>query len=279
MPRARTIAIVNQKGGVGKTTTAMNTAAFLGSVGKKCLLIDLDPQANATSGLGLDPSQLHYGVYEVITGAIDPMGALHELKPHPFRILPATVSLAGANVELVDVENREYRLQNAIQPLTEYFDFILIDCPPSLGLLTINGLVAADAVLIPVQAEYFALEGIGQLMETIQLVKEHLKSDLEILGALITMYDRRYKLSEHILLELYRHFPKKIFRTVIPRNIRLAEAPSHGKTILHYSASSRGARAYERLMREILSLEESSRIPVSHLVPLAPNPEPRTSHL
>lgn len=248
------LAVVNQKGGVGKTTTAMNLASYLGHAGKSCLLVDLDPQANATSGLGLNPSELSYGVYEVLLGAILPHGAIHDVPPHTFRLLPATMALAGANVELVSLENREFHLLKALEPLKESFDYIIIDCPPSLGLLTINGLVASDYVLIPVQAEYFALEGIGQLMETINLVKEHLKPELEILGAVITMYDRRYRLSESILLELYRHFPKKIFRTVIPRNIRLAEAPSHGKTILHYSASSRGARAYERLMRELISL-------------------------
>ena len=250
----RTIAVVNQKGGVGKTTTAMKLAAYLGHLGKNCLLVDLDPQANATSGLGFNPSELEHGVYEVLAGRVNLHDATKKPEAHPFSLLPATIALAGANVELVGIDQREYQLAKAFEKVKNDFDIILIDCPPSLGLLTINGLVAADSVLIPVQAEYFALEGIGQLMETINLVKEHLKADLEILGAVITMYDRRYKLSTSVLMELYRHFPQKIFRTVIPRNIRLAEAPSHGKTILHYSSDSRGARAYERLAREFLSL-------------------------
>jgi chromosome partitioning protein len=255
----KVIAVVNQKGGVGKTTTSMNLAACVSRHGKKCLLIDLDPQANATSGLGLNPSDLEHGTYEVIVGQIPAEKAVHEQTSHGFSLLPATIALAGATIELVTIDEREFQLQRSIQPLLMAYDYIFIDCPPSLGILTLNGLVAADTVLIPVQAEYFALEGIGQLMETINLVKAHLKPDLDILGAVITMYDRRYKLSEAVLMELYRHFPKKIFRTVIPRNVRLAEAPSHGKTIIHYDDSSRGAKAYDRLAREFLgdeSLEE-----------------------
>ncbi len=252
---AKVIAVVNQKGGVGKTTTTMNMVAFLAQCGKKCLIIDLDPQANATSGLGLNPSELEAGTYEVLIGEKEARGAIHT-RSHPFDVLPATMSLAGAAVELVTVDDREFQLARRIESLRDRYDYIFIDCPPSLGLLTLNGLVAADSVLIPVQAEYFALEGIGQLMETIGLVQENLKSDLDILGVVITMYDRRYKLSESVLMELYRYFPKKIFRTIIPRNVRLAEAPSHGKTIAHYDASSKGAKAYERLAREFLYMTE-----------------------
>lgn len=250
------IAVVNQKGGVGKTTTAMNLVACLADRGSRCLLIDLDPQANATSGLGLNPSGVEYGSYEVLVGAVKPHEALRSVPPHTFQILPATLSLAGANVELVSVEEREYQLRQRIAPLKDDFDYIFIDCPPSLGLLTLNGIIAANSVLIPVQAEYFALEGIGQLLDTIRLVKENLHTDIEILGAVITMYDRRYRLSENVLFELYNHFPNKIFRTVIPRNVRLAEAPSYGKTIFQYDPSSRGAKAYERLARELLNVRE-----------------------
>lgn len=249
---AQIIAIVNQKGGVGKTTTAMNLLAFLGKEGKECLLIDLDPQANATSGVGLHPQDITAGVYEIIAGSHQPHEVIIKPDHLSFHIMPANMNLAGAAIELVSVDDREFRLSRGIESLKDQYDYIFIDCPPSLGLLTINALTASDKVLIPVQAEYFALEGIGQLMGTIQLVKEHLKSDLDILGAVITMYDKRYKLSESVLYELYRHFPNKIFRTVIPRNIRLAEAPSHGKTINVYDPSSRGAKAYERFARELL---------------------------
>ncbi|MBI4600224.1 ParA family protein [Candidatus Uhrbacteria bacterium] len=255
----KVISIVNQKGGVGKTTTAMNMAAYMSQEGMSCLLVDLDPQANATSGCGLVPSDIERGVYEVLSGTISPHDALHEVAPHVFRLLPASVALAGAAVELVGIQEREFQLKKTLAPLIPVFDYIIIDCPPSLGLLTLNALVASDYILVPVQAEYFALEGIGQLMETFQLVKEHLHPGLEILGVVLTMYDRRYRLSESVLVELYKHFPKKIFRTVIPRNVRLAEAPSHGKTILQYDASSRGAKAYDRFAREVLEYLGDSR--------------------
>lgn len=255
----KVIAIVNQKGGVGKTTTAMNLTAYLSALGKSCLLIDLDPQANATSGCGLVPSEIEKGIYEVLCGTATPHEAMVEAPLHTFRILPASMALAGASIELVSVDDREFQLKNAIAGFVPLFDYVIIDCPPSLGLLTLNALVASDNVLVPVQAEYFALEGIGQLLETVRLVKENLKPELEILGVVLTMYDRRYKLSESVLMELYRHFPQKIFRTVIPRNVRLAEAPSHGKTIMHYDAASRGARAYDRFAREVIGYLEEDK--------------------
>lgn len=249
---ARIIAIVNQKGGVGKTTTAVNLGAYLAQAGHRVLLIDLDPQANATSGLGVRHRELERGVYETLIGS----AALHEIiQPtvhERYHLAPSTSALAGANIELVNLPEREFQLKKAVDGITERYDFIIIDNPPSLGLLTINGLTASREVLIPVQCEYLALEGLGQLLETIQLVKESLQPDLEILGAVLTMYDHRYKLSDEVLLELYRHFPNRIYRSVIPRNIRLAEAPSHGRSILRHDPDSRGARAYERLAREIL---------------------------
>ncbi|HLD19775.1 MAG TPA: ParA family protein [Patescibacteria group bacterium] len=246
------IAVVNQKGGVGKTTTAVNVATFLAYFGKKVLLIDLDPQANATSGMGIRHNELEKGIYEAMVG-------VHELshvilgKPEDrLHMAPATIQLAGATVELVNLPRREYRLHDAIRSFSHDYDVVVIDCPPSLGLLTLNGLVGATHVLIPVQAEYYALEGLGQLLNTINLVQQNLKPDLNILGAVITMYDKRVGLSEAVLKELYQYFPKKIFRSVIPRNVRLAEAPSHGMPIINYDDKSKGAKAYEKLTREIL---------------------------
>lgn len=249
---AQIFSVVNQKGGVGKTTTAVNLAAYLASLGKFVLLVDLDPQANATSSLGFDHRQLERGVYETISGACRVSEAALDTRTPGFRVVPATQALAGANVELVQLDRREYRLQDALLEVRGSYDFILIDCPPSLGLLTVNGLVAADAVLIPVQAEYFALEGLGQLMETIELVRQHLKPSLEVLGAVITMFDKRNALSDAVMRDLYQFFPKRIFRSVIPRNVRLAEAPSHGRSILEYDPACPGAKAYERLAREIV---------------------------
>ncbi len=248
---AHVIAVVNQKGGVGKTTTAVNLGAYLASLGRYVLLVDLDSQANATSGLGCDHRSLDKGVYETLVGLANFRDIVRETSVPGFRLAPATSALAGANVELVNLDDREFRLRNAMLEIRNDYDFILIDCPPSLGVLTVNGLVAADRVLIPVQAEYFALEGLGQLLETISLVKQNLRPDLEIMGAVITMFEGRLRLSNDVLQELYKYFPNQIFRSVVPRSVRLAEAPSHGLTIMNYDGGSKGAKAYERLAREI----------------------------
>jgi chromosome partitioning protein len=251
---AQIIAVVNQKGGVGKTTTAVNLGAYLAHLGKFVLLVDMDPQANATSGLGIDHRNLEKGIYEAISGGTGFRDIIVSTAVQGYKVAPATISLAGANVELVNVDRREFRLNDAMLEVRNDFDYVIIDCPPSLGLLTINSLTAADHVFIPVQAEYYALEGLGQLLETIKLVQDNLKPDLKILGAVITMFDSRVGLSDAILKELYQYFPNKIFRSVIPRNVRLAEAPSHGLSILHYDAKSKGAKAYERLARELLEI-------------------------
>ena len=248
------IAVVNQKGGVGKTTTAVNLGAYLASLGKFVLLVDMDPQANATSGLGINHRELAHGIYETLAGLV-PFKHIVKDTPHAgYRVAPATANLAGANIELVDVPNREFRLRDALMEVRGAYDYIFIDSPPSLGLLTINSLAAADKVLVPVQAEYYALEGLGQLLETVGLVKENLNPNLDILGAIITIFDSRNRLSQDVLEELYKFFPNRIYRTVIPRSVRLAEAPSFGKSILHYDSSSKGATAYERLARELLGL-------------------------
>lgn len=252
------IAIVNQKGGVGKTTTAINLAAYLARLDKFVLLVDLDPQANATSGLGIDYNKLDKGIYEALIGQHKLKDIIINTAIKGYKIAPATLNLAGANVELVNIDNREFKLENALLSIRNDYDYIIIDCPPSLGLLTINSLVAAEKILIPVQAEYYALEGLGQLINTINLIKENLKPNLEILGAVLTMYDKRNKLSDEILHNLYQYFPDRIFRSVIPRNIRLTESPSYGKSILEYDPKSKGAKAYERLAKEIIDLTNTN---------------------
>ncbi len=253
------IAICNRKGGTGKTSVAINLAAYLSRLGKKILLIDLDPQANATSGLGVTNSQ--QGIYEVLSQKILLTDSMVAVRGNLW-LSPSSENLAGADVEIINIENRESILSSTIDSFVKSdnlgLDFILIDTAPSLSLITINSLVAADQVLIPVQAEYFALEGLGQLCKTIDLVKSNLQPNLSILGALVTMYDGRSKLSLEVWQELYRHFPHPIFRTVIPRNVRLAEAPSYGQTILEYAPHSKGARAFRRLAKEFLILNNKT---------------------
>ncbi len=251
------LAVVNQKGGVGKTTTAINLGAYLAAHGKFVLLVDLDPQANATSGLGLDPNQFEDGIYEALLGDSSMRDIIVPTQIEGLKLAPSTPSLAGAAIELKDVERREFRLADMLLEVRNDFDYILVDCPPSLGLLTVNGLSAVDKLVIPVQAEYYALEGLSQLLRTIGMVKEVLKPDLEVLGAVVTMYDGRNRLSNDVVDELHTHFPNRVFRSIIPRNVRLAEAPSFGRPIMEYDPWSKGAKAYERLTKEILDLENS----------------------
>lgn len=251
----RIISVVNQKGGVGKTTTAINLGAYLAEAGKFVLIIDLDPQANATSGIGVDPQSLEQGVYEAMLGECRMKDIVQPTAHETLFIVPSTSDLAGLNVELVGMERREFKLLDALREIRHDYDYILIDCPPTLGLITLNGIVAGDEILIPVQAEYYALEGLGQLLETVNLVKDRIRPEIDILGAVLTMYDSRTKLSEDVLQELYKYFPRNIFRSVIPRNVRLAEAPSFGRSIRMFDGGSKGAKAYERLAQEVIDTE------------------------
>ncbi len=249
------IAVINQKGGVGKTTTAVNIAAQLAAAGKSVLLVDLDPQGNATSGLGLDKEQLTPTSYDLLFGRASLDQAVHPTNRDNLYIVPANAHLASAEVDLVERPDREFSLRSALQVAST--EFVLIDCPPALGLLTINALTAAQAILIPVQAEYYALEGLGQLLNTVQLVRQGLNPHLELLGVVLTMYDKRTSLSEQVKAELANHFGEKLFKTAIPRNIRLAEAPSFGKTIFEHDRWSKGARAYKQLAKEVMSRADS----------------------
>jgi chromosome partitioning protein len=249
---AHIYALVNQKGGVGKTTTAINLGAYLASLGQRVLIVDLDPQANATSCLGVDKNAITSGTYEALSGGPAASSILMNDQLN-LALLPSSPALAGAEVELVDQEHREQRLKRALQPLFSRYDYILIDCPPSLGLLTINGLIAAkDGALVPVQCEYLALEGLGLLTQTIQRVRQSLFPGLKVRGVVLTMFDPRTNLSTDVVTEVNRHFPGQVFKAIVPRSIRLAEAPSYGLPILAYSPSSNGAQAYEALARELL---------------------------
>lgn len=248
---AKVIAIINQKGGVGKTTTAVNLSALLGAMGQRVLMIDLDPQGNTTSGLGMEVDDK--SIYEVIMGRMKLADVMEETEFKNLSIAGSDVRLANAELELVEVEKREYRLKTAVQSVQQDFDFIFIDCPPSLGLLTINALGAADSVLIPIQCEYYALEGVASLMNTISRVKKTINPHLEIEGVLLTMLDGRTNLGLQVVDEVKKHFRKKVFATTIPRNVRLGEAPSHGEPIHLYDPRSTGAEAYRSLAREVLA--------------------------
>jgi chromosome partitioning protein len=250
---SRVFAVANQKGGVGKTTTVVSLGAFLAAAEKRVLVVDVDPQANATSSLGIDKQVVVASIYDVIVSGLPLDSALMLTRRVGLDLIPSTPALAGAEIELVTIPRREHRLKDALVPIRDRYDYVLLDCPPSLGLLTLNALTAADEVIIPVQCEYLPMEGLAQLMRSIELVQHHLNPTLGVRGLLMTMYDARTSLAQQVVDEVRGHFPDRTFRTVVPRNVRLSEAPSYGEPILDYAPHSPGGAAYEALAREILS--------------------------
>lgn len=252
------ISLANQKGGVGKTTTTVNLGTILAKRGKKVLLIDADPQGNATSGLGVE-KEVEYSTYDILVNDAKIQDAIQDTIIKNLKVCPANMSLAGAEVELVSMMSREQRLKEKLDEVKDYFDYILIDCPPSLGLITLNAFTASNSVLIPVQCEYFALEGLGQLINTINLVKKHLNKEIQIEGALLTMYDIRTNLSNQVVKEVKKYFENKVYKTVIPRNVRLSEAPSYGMPITEYDPRSKGAKSYTKFAKEFLKINEEEK--------------------
>ena len=254
----KVISIANQKGGVGKTTTTVNLGTIIARKGKKVLLIDADPQGNATSGLGVE-KEVEFSTYDVLVNDTEIDDAIQETIIKNLKVCPSNINLAGAEVELVSMMSREQRLKEKLEEAREKFDYILIDCPPSLGLITLNSFTASDSVLIPVQCEYYALEGLGQLINTINLVKKHLNKNIQIEGALLTMYDIRTNLSNQVVKEVKKYFDNKVYKTVIPRNVRLSEAPSYGMPITEYDPRSKGAKSYIKFAKEFLKINEDEK--------------------
>ena len=252
------VSIANQKGGVGKTTTAINLSTVIAKRGKKVLLIDADPQGNATSGCGISKDQ-KFSVYDVLIEDIEVENTLQKTQIKNLDICPSNINLAGAEVQLVSIENREFMLKDKLDVIKDMYDYIIIDCPPSLGLITLNAFTASDSVLIPVQCEYYALEGLGQLLKTIDLVKRTTNPNLKIEGALLTMYDVRTNLSNQVVKEVKKYFNNKVYKNIIPRNVRLSEAPSYGMPITMYDPRSKGARSYEKFAKEFLKINEEER--------------------
>lgn len=249
----RIIAVVNQKGGVAKTTTVVNLSAYLALAGQKVLLVDIDPQGNATSGVGAERAKLEYCIYDVLINNLPAEAVIIPTQIEHLDLLPATIQLAGAEIELVTAISRENKLKRALKEVKKKYDYVLFDCPPSLGLLTLNALAAADSILIPIQCEYYALEGVGQLMNTYDIVRKHLNPDLEMEGVLLTMFDARTNLSLQVVEEVKAYFGDQVFATIIPRNVRLSEAPSYGQPIALYDPKSKGAEVYEQLAKEVMA--------------------------